>query len=502
MLAARRGEAAVEATSQLIEEHGETLMLLLLLGKGHQQQGRFNEMLRATKRALVLDNQHLGAQLQLAESFIFCGQHKAASRLLRDLKKNALGDPNLLQHIGQFFVHNNQHTLAKRCYQESSRLAPDNPQYLYNLATAEISTGEIAAAEDHLTSVIAKIPEDFDAWHSRSTLSKQTKEDNHIVALEKLLRKNPKGEVPLSYALAKEYEDIGEHKISFRYLKRGADSRRQKMAYQVEHDIQTMDQIAQLFGNRYAEDIEPAKNVQGPVFVLGLPRSGTTLVERIISSHTDVVGLGEINDFALSLMRVAGTGTKQDLLQKAAHLNMEKLGEAYLSSVDSYDHANAYFVDKTPANYLYVGLLVKALPGAKIIHLNRHPVDSCLAMYRTLFRMGYPFSYDLDDLARYYIGYHRLMQHWREIFPQSFLDVSYENLVGSQETVSREMIQWCGLEWQTACLNFEVNEAPVATASAVQVRQPIYTDAIARWRRYEKELTPLLVQLESGGIEI
>jgi hypothetical protein len=136
------------------------------------------------------------------------------------------------------------------------------------------------------------------------------------------------------------------------------------------------------------------------------------------------------------------------------------------------------------------------------VHVVRHPADSCLAMYRTLFRMGYPFSYDLEDLARYYIAYHQLMAHWRRQYPDHIIDVHYEDLVDDQEGVSRALVAACGLDWEPACLEFDRNTAPVATASAAQVRQPIYRDAVARWRRYEKQLAPLLRRLDEAGIAL
>ena len=181
---------------------------------------------------------------------------------------------------------------------------------------------------------------------------------------------------------------------------------------------------------------------------------------------------------------------------------MDALGEAYVASARNYGTRAELFIDKTPANWLYLGLIARALPSAVVIHVRRHPVDSCFAMYRTLFRMGYPFSYDLGDLARYYIAYHHLMEHWRRSFPGSFLEVAYEQLVNEQEAASRRLVARCGLQWEDACLSFERNTAPVATASAAQVRRPIYRDSLARWRHYERQLEPLIRRLKDAGIEL
>jgi hypothetical protein len=203
------------------------------------------------------------------------------------------------------------------------------------------------------------------------------------------------------------------------------------------------------------------------------------------------------------MMRILGNvADKGDLIERAAAMNFRALGEAYLTSVAGYERTRARFIDKTPLNYLYLGLIHLALPGARVIHLRRHPMDSCLAMYRTLFRMGYPFSYDLTDLGRYYLAYHRLMEHWRTVAPGAMLAVDYEAVIENQEAESRRILEYCGLAWQPQCLDFHLNDAPVATASAAQVRQPIYTSSLARWRRYERELAPLAEILVQGGIDI
>jgi hypothetical protein len=236
---------------------------------------------------------------------------------------------------------------------------------------------------------------------------------------------------------------------------------------------------------------------------MGLPRSGTTLIDRILSSHSQVASLGEVNDFAFSLMHCVGeVANKLELIERSASADFESLGRRYVDGIRNYPASEICLIDKTPLNYLYLGLIHQALPCAKVIHVRRNPMDSCFGMYRTLFRAGYPFSYDFSDLAKYYIAYSRMMRHWRDVLGDWFMDVSYDSLVDAQEQVSREMIEFCGLEWQEACLEFHRNDAPVATASSAQVRQPVYREALQRWRKYEAQLQPLAGLLRQGGIDI
>lgn len=448
---------------------------------------------------------NIPASLLLAESRLLCGDAGGAIAVLGDLEMRATDDALLLQHVAQMFAQAGRHEDAHRCYLRASEIAPEDPRVLYNLASSQIAIGDLQAAERNFDEVIRFDPHDYDAYQNRSTLRKQTPGDNHTGEISKLLdsdRPNGAGEVQLCYALAKEFEDLGNHEESFAYLKRGAARRRQMMSYDVSADEQIMEEIRDRFDTGFLSGKAATDLGSECIFILGLPRSGTTLLDRIVSSHSRVESMGEINDFALCLTRLAGDTGKMRLLSRALELDMESLGAAYLASVASYGRSKPLFIDKTPANFLYIGLIRKALPRASILHLRRNPVDSCLAMYRTLFRMGYPFSYDLDDLARYYIAYHRLMEHWRALFPGAILDVDYEALVADQEFVSRQVIAHCGLVWETACLNFEQNRSPVATASAVQVRQPIHAASVGRWRRFAAELEPLVRKLKDAGVEV
>lgn len=503
MLGQRRADEAVTAAQALAGLRPESAEPLLLLGRARQQQGRFDDMLALARKALATDPAHRGAQLQFAEASIFCGQHHVALQQLEQLESAAANDPLLLQHIAEYYAHMGKHEQAHRCYLRAAEKEPDSPRFLYNLASSQVAIGELSAAEATFTRVIELNPDDYDAWQNRSNLARQTSTENHIDELiDRLenLRPGAAGEVPLCYALAKEYEDLGEFARSFEFLRRGANSRRQRMAYDVGNDVAILKRIAELFAE--PQGPQPGSQRSGPIFIMGLPRSGTTLVDRIVSSHSRVESMGEINDFALTLTRLGKASDKNKLLQASLAIDPKMLGDTYIESVTSYGLGADFFIDKTPANYLYVGLLQRALPKAPMIHLTRHPIDSCLAMYRTLFRMGYPFSYDLNDLADYYIAYHGLIEHWRQLYPDTLLGVSYEELVDDQLGVSQRIIEHCGLQWEPACLEFDSNAAPVATASAAQVRKPIYRDALARWRNYETELQPLIQRLEAAGIAL
>jgi len=282
------------------------------------------------------------------------------------------------------------------------------------------------------------------------------------------------------------------------------------MQYDVREDEAAMASIASSFDQNLLNSTRPTDDSERPVFILGLPRSGTTLIDRIISSHSQVGSLGEHDMLPLTLMNLTtgGTGSvgsdvadKTSLIEQSARIDFAELGRRYRYGIDGFGNHAARLVDKTPLNFLYLGLIHLSMPGAKIIHMRRHAVDSCYAIYKTLFRAGYPFSYSLQEVGRYYIAYRGLMDHWKMAIPGAFLEVDYEAVIADQEGETRRMLDYLGLEWEDACLDFHRQRGPAATASAAQVRQPIYTTSIGLWRNYERQLAPLAGKLTELGIE-
>jgi tetratricopeptide (TPR) repeat protein len=407
-------------------------------------------------------------------------------------------------------------------------LAPDNPHFLFNRATVRRYLGQLAAAEADYDRVIAARPDDFEAYLNRSDLRKQTADKNHIPELERLAARGLtdwRSEVQIRYALAKEHEDVGNFAASFEHLRRGANKRREHLRYDVSTDVATVDWIIEAFpvASRPAGAVGPAvaprpgvaagpgvtaPSSESPIFIVGLPRSGTTLVDRVLSSHSEVASAGELNDWALALVdavrRASGVAQlpRRQLVAHSAHVDFAALGRDYLSRARAVVRAAPRFTDKMPLNYLYCGLIHRALPAAKIVHVTRHPLASGYAMYKTLFKDGYPFSYDLGDIGRYYVAYRRLMAHWHALMPGVIYELAYERLVADQIGETRKLLEHCGLGWQDACVDFHRNAAATTTASASQIREPIYDTSVAQWRHYAEQLRPLRDQLQAAGIDL
>ncbi|MDX1517393.1 MAG: sulfotransferase [Woeseiaceae bacterium] len=400
---------------------------------------------------------------------------------------------------------------AVELYESAARLNPDEPKHYYNLACLQRSLGDIAAAERNFDRTLELDPADYEAMKIRSELRTQTADNNHVDALEELLHAgltDPRGKTQVCYALAKELEDLGEHERSFRYLKQGADSRRSYMRYDVQRDIDTMASIRDVFSVDLFEQAHAGIDNDEPIFIVGMPRTGTTLVERILASHSDVFAAGELTNFAVEMMRLArqAAGDRQldrnELVQLTAELDFAQLGKAYVDGTRPFTGHTPKFIDKLPLNFLYVGLIRLALPNAKIVNLVRHPLDTCYAIYKQLFVDAYPFSYDLVELARYYAAYDQLMRHWDTVLPGVIHKVTYESLVADQETEARRLVDSCGLDWQSQCLALYENPEASLTASTVQVRKPVYSSSVGKWRHYREQLEPLAKTLRDAGIAI
>ena len=435
------------------------------------------------------------------------GNPKEALATAAEAQRHAGPAAELLDAIGTLFSRAGDQQRALIAFDAAVGLAPGNAHYFFNRAAVRRFLGLLAEAEQDYDRVIELRPADFEAHRNRSDLRTQSAERNHLASLKAALGATGtgrRGEVQLRYALAKEYEDLGEYRESFAQLVMGARRQRELLAYDVAVDVATVEWIIRA----YPDVIVTAETAaDAPIFIVGLPRSGTTLVERILGSHSSVYAAGELNHFALCLaaaVRGANGGAplpRQELVTRSASIDFGALGRAYLGRVASSGFAEERFTDKMPLNYLYCGLIHRALPRARIVHVTRHPMAVCYAMYKNLFDGAYPFSYDLDEIARYYLAYRRLMAHWCKIMPQGIHEVSYERLVSDPQRESRALLEFCGLAWEDACVNFHQSPAGTTTASAAQVRRPLYDTAVAQWRHYEAELAGLRRQLESAGVE-
>jgi hypothetical protein len=313
----------------------------------------------------------------------------------------------------------------------------------------------------------------------------------------------------LGYALAKELEDLGRPDEALERLCAANAEHHRTLCYEFARDAATFDAIEASWPSIAAARAEDAAR-DAPIFIIGMPRTGTTLVDRILSSHPDVESAGELQAMPLAVKKAAGTRTPTvmdpETIAAATARDMSAIGRDYLQRAGHHRRdPSRRFIDKFPGNFLYAGFIAQTLPAARIVCLRRHPMDTVLSNFRNLFAVGsryYDYSYDLIDIAAYYVRFDRLMALWREALPGRVIELRYEDFVADQEGQSRRLLAHCGLEWSDKCLSFHTNGAPVSTPSATQVRRPIYRDSVARWKRHEQVLEPVRRFFERSGISI
>lgn len=467
--------------------------------KGMIARGQHAEALATIERATAQKAEASLEHSLLIQLLQSRGHRRAAAAALKLASSLPIRDADVADSLAFFARSADQHVLSNRLYRQATALAPGDARFWFNLATSERSLGHLEAAAEAVNKSCCLDPDLNGAALLRSELSRATPHSNHVADLERRLSgsTDPKSHAALLYALAKELNDLGRHDEAFAAWSRGADARRRSLSYGIEQDEMKLARIQQCFPtgtSRGAEADRPTRHV----FILGLPRSGTTLLERILGALPGVRSNNETNNFSSALMQYSGAG-EGDVFERAARAEFELVGREY-EALAAPDGHSGTIIEKLPFNYLYVGAIFRAIPDAAVIALRRHPVGSCFAMYRTLFGAAYPFSYRFDELARYFAAYQKLMEHWERTHPRRIIWVDYEMLVRAPGTVASGVAARCGLPWRDDALELKQNKAASLTASASQVRGEIYTSSADGWRHYRRHLEPLVRELEARGV--
>jgi tetratricopeptide (TPR) repeat protein len=463
--------------------------------------GRFDEALPLAERAVAGASACTPGHALLASILLKLGRvHDAEETVARaaGLEAGAAGAYDGLAYVS---VELGRHELANALYRRATELAPQTPRYWYNFACSERGFGRLAEAEEACDRAIALDGAQYPAYLLRSELRIQADDANHIEELRSRLagpRIDVDGKIFLGYAPAKELDDVRRFDEAFHCFAAAAAARRGRTKYDVARDEQVLRRIAETYPREIFGEGRQAGNSPA-IFIVGLPRSGTTLVERILTGLPGVRSNGETENFSQALAAAAPKGGR-DIFERAAAADPAAVAANYqrLARLEGTDRV----IEKLPTNYLYLGAIRRALPAARILWVKRTPLDSCFAMYRTLFGEAYPFSYDFDDLARYYAAYERLMEHWQRVMGDSVHEIAYEDLVRSPGRVGAAAAEHCGLNWKPEATDIQSNRSVSLTASAAQVRRPIYGSSSGRWRQYRTHLAPLLASLRLHGVSV
>ncbi|MDO6694500.1 sulfotransferase [Aliiglaciecola sp. 3_MG-2023] len=414
--------------------------------------------------------------------------------------------------LGELRYMANQLDLAIIAHSRALKIESDSKRSRNQLAALLRFKGDLSESEALYREVIALQPDNYQACYNLSQLRRFKSSDNITALLEdckQRLTPEHKGHIMLEYAAGKVFEDVGDYQQAFIHYNQGAEIKRKQRPYDIAQDQALMKTVVALSETLQTRDANPTQNAaQTPIFVVGLPRTGTTLVERIIASHSKVVSGGELNAFPMALLEAGGKpiaagleGLDQDLIQKLTPGALTNMASRYLHLANNYVNNASYFVDKLPFNFLYCGLILQAIPNAKIVHVKRNPFDAALSNFKMLFDRGYEYSYSLTDTADFIAAYNHMMTQWKSQFPTQIHTIEYESLVSSQEQETEKLLAFCGLDWESECLNFHQNNSASQTASASQVREPIYSRSVNLWRHFQPQLTPLLDAFAKHGIK-
>jgi tetratricopeptide (TPR) repeat protein len=458
---------------------------------------------------LATDPGDVQCLLQKAECLLALGRRAEALSSANEATEHAAHDAVALDAIGTFFVYAAAHPRAREIYDQAVAAAPDNAAILGKRAEVHRHLGDFeSSARDH-EAVLAIEPRNSDALKGLADLRQQSADRNSVAAMEAALAAAPAGSediTTLHYGLAKSYEDMGEHAASWRHLSAASRLQRSRFQYDPAHERAVIDRI--IAGFRGVQPVAADTTGEQPIFIVGLPRTGTTLVERILGNHSQVHSAGELQALSEAIGAVvqrASPSLPEGWLGYASALGGlegESIAREYLARSRSRRGDKPRFSDKQTANFFYCPLILRAFPHAKIVHLTRHPLAACHAIYKTRFYGTFPFGNDLAELGDFYVDYRRLMAHWHSILPGRILDVAYEDVVTALEPSTRRLLDYVGLPFEEACLEFHRNPAATMTASSVQVRKPIYDSSLQQWRHYAAELAPVRARLEAAGINI
>jgi tetratricopeptide (TPR) repeat protein len=483
--------------------------------EGHFLQGLFEKAssnpmaaIASFEQALALDDSRYDAAIELANQYVDTARCTEAITLLATYESYLENSPRYLDLAGTVYSTLDLPEQAWPLYRKANELQPDIDLFRANLAGCAVYLGNIDEAEQIYNKLLDKHP-DHQRNHYHLSRLRTAKDDRHVATMLKVLRKGnlpPAQNIFLHYALGKELEDLERWEESFSHYKQGADAAHDVSGYDVQTDIAIIDAIIETCSSDWLADRQGRlPSPRQPVFVFGLPRTGSTLTERIISSHSTVKSIGETQHFENLLRAASGVNSparmSPEIVHAARSIDFEELAGNYLNAVSYHFDEEPRFLEKLPYNFLYAGFIARAFPDAHMVYVKRHPLDACFAMYKQVFTWAYQFSYNLDDLADYYIAHRRLLDHWLAHLGDQMVTVEYETMVRDQEGETRRLLDDLGLPFEPQCLDFQSNQSASTTASSVQIRQPIYTGSVAKWTRFSEQLSPLRERLEAAGIE-
>jgi len=492
-LAQRAYAKAIASYERLLELDSRDAQALNNLGAAFSKLGRYPEAEQHFRRAIGLKPKYADAHGNLGNVLRCRGHLAGAENSLRRAVKLKPNHVDARSNLGLALLTLGRTIHAKAEFEKVLRIAPRHAEALIGMAHVARAEGRFAEAEALLKRVLETEPNMPVAWAALVGLRKMTPDGPWLQRAQDIAASGiaPLDEAGLRFAIGKYHDDVADYEPAFRSYQRGNELLKTIIAEKYQRNAHTrlVDDLMRLYTRETISGTESGGSASvKPIFVVGMMRSGTTLVAQILASHRAVKAAGEL-PFWNDAMRQHATAIRQG---PPAEPLRKKLSKEYLRVLNGHSADAARIVDKAPVNSDYLGVIHSVLPNARIIYLRRDPIDTCLSCYFQQFSPTLNFTMDLSDLAHYYREHHRLITHWCSVLPpETILDVSYEGLIADQEGWTRRILAFLDLEWDERCLDFHTTQRTVSTASYWQVRQRIYRDSVGRWRNYEKFIGPL-----------
>ena len=482
-----------------------------LLGISEAAKMNVRQGLQYLKNAVALKPENTEYLAHMAKLLTLLDQKIVAKKVAEDALALKPENALTLDTLGVVFNKLGERETARKAFTRAIKYQPNNAQFHYNLASAAQFVGEPDEARLHYEKAIQIKPDFYRAYWGLSELEKNEVNESRLEKLLELFENsnlNSADQLYLGHAISRIYEYQGNYDKAYEYLELGKRKRKIEVNYSHRVDQSLFDALKSDFKTGNTGSGQDSKQGENAIFVLGMPRSGTTLVERIIDNHSQVKSLGELQNFGLAVKNISGNKSNlvldEAVIREASVKDPLEIGSYYLASLRGRIDPEKRFLDKLPHNFIYIGFILNALPAAKIVCVNRNPMDVVISNFRQLFSITssyYNYHYDITNTAMYYTLFYDLMLYWKNVFEGRIYEVSYEKLTEEPELVVRGLLDNLGLEWEPQCLEFHKNISSVATASTMQVRQPLYRTSVGRWKNYANQLEGLKVIFDRVGIE-
>ncbi len=494
---AKNFDVVISKTKQLIRQKPGFVILYNLLGSSFQNKGDFLNAESTFKLGLKYDPSNIALMNNLATSYKNLLKYKSAEELFNKILKQNDKYINAYINLGNLKRDLNKFEDAIKLYKKAELINRNNPIIYFSLALAYQGIGKFEKANENAKKALNLDPNLTQADHLISQSTKYDKDNEHYQDLiQKIDNKSLKEYqiIDLCFSLAKAEEDIGNIKLASDYLIRGNKLKKELLKYSVKNEILLLNDIRERFKHINFEEFKN-NNQDKIIFILGMPRSGTSLVEQIITSHSKVFGAGELPILSNIVKKnfILENSFKNDLFNEIIEnaSKIEHLRLDYKNFIKNFNYKEEFITDKAPLNFRWIGFIRILFPNAKIIHCIRDPKDNYLSMFKNLFEGGLNFTYDQDDILQYYKNYHQLMIFWKSLLGDFIYDIKYEDLIKDKNSEIRKIINFCGLNWEEKCLMFHENNTPIKTMSTAQARKPIYKTSLNSFDKFKKFLIKL-----------